>query len=314
MIWYIVKRTAQVIPVLLGITLIAFLLGILCRGDPAEIALNAGGSYSPSAEEILAVRKQMGLDRPYHEQYLRWLGGVLRGNLGISFRTKAPVAEEIALRLPVTLALSLSSLLLTVVAGICWGVSMAGRQDGFGDRIGQWLSILFLSVPGFWVAIMLISFFSETLRLLPSGGQGGLKHLIMPTLVLSLGTIGTTMRLTRACMIRELSLQYVLTAKSKGLADRIVLIRHALRNSLIPIVTLLGNYFGSILGGAVIVESIFAVNGIGKFALDSIAVRDYPALQGYVLLTGTTFVAVSLGIDLLYYGLNPKIRFEGRTE
>jgi peptide/nickel transport system permease protein len=312
--WYIVKRAIQVIPVLLGITLISFLLGILCRGDPAEIALNAGGSYSPSPEEILMVRKQMGLDRPYHEQYLRWLGGVFRGDLGISFRTRVPVAEEIALRLPVTLKLSLSSLLLTVTVGIWWGVSMANRQDSFWDRIGQWVSILFLSVPGFWFAIMLISFFSEILRLLPSGGQGELKHLIMPTLVLSLGTIGTTMRLTRACMIRELSLQYVLTAQSKGLRDRIVLIRHALRNSLIPLVTLLGNYFGSILGGAVIVESIFAINGIGKFALDSIAVRDYPALQGYVLLTGTTFVAVSLGIDMIYYCLNPKIRFKGRGE
>ena len=314
MLGYIIKRTAQVIPVLLGITLIAFLLSILCRGDPAEIALNAGGAYSPSREEILVVRKQMGLDRPYHEQYLRWLGGVLRGNLGISFRTKIPVAEEIALRLPVTLKLSLSSLLLTFILGIWWGTSMADRPDTLRDRIGQWLSILFLSVPGFWFAILLISFFSEILHLLPSGGQGGLKHLIMPVLVLSLGTIGTTMRLTRACMIRELSLQYVLTARSKGLADRIVLIRHALRNSLIPIVTFLGNYFGSILGGAVIVESIFAINGIGKFALDSIAVRDYPALQGYVLLTGTTFVAVSLGVDLIYYCLNPKIRFEKRAE
>lgn len=179
------------------------------------------------------------------------------------------------------------------------------------DRLSQWGSILLLSVPSFWAAILLVGIFAEQLHWLPTSGQETWLHLVLPAIVLSFSTVGTTIRLTRSTVIRELSSQYITAARGKGISQRLILGRHALSNAIPPVLTLLGNYLGSILGGSVVVESVFAINGIGKFALDSIAVRDYPALQGYVMITGFTFVAIHLLTDLLSIWFNPQIRLGG---
>lgn len=308
---YLGKRLLAAVPVLFGITLLVFLLGILSPGNPAEIALSSGGEYALTDEQLASVEKDMGLDKSYPAQYLNWMKGVLCGDWGTSFRTKKPVREELFSRFGITLKLALCSILLTFIAGISLGILGAARKGKFSDKIGQGFSVLFLSVPSFWIAILLIYVFAERLHLLPTSGQETWKHMVLPVIVLALNTIGTTIRLMRSSMLKELGKQYVIAAKGKGISERLVLIKHAMVNSLAPVITLLGNYLGGILGGAAIVETVFAINGIGKFALDSIAVRDYPALQGYVLITGTVFVIIHILIDLICYFLNPQIRLGG---
>ena len=292
MLRYIVRRLFSAVPVLFGITLLAFLLGILSPGNPAEILLSSGGESAYTAEQLAEVERQLGLDRPYPQQYVRWIGGVLQGDWGDSFRTKEPVREELFSRFGVTIKLAAGALLLTVMVGIPFGVLSAAREGGLMDRLSQWGSILLLSVPSFWAAILSVG-------------------IVLPAIVLSFSTVGTTIRLTRSTVIRELSSQYITAARGKGISQRLILGRHALSNAIPPVLTLLGNYLGGILGGSVVVESVFAINGIGKFALDSIAVRDYPALQGYVMITGFTFVAIHLLTDLLSIWFNPQIRLGG---
>lgn len=311
LIKYLGKRLFSAIPVLFGITLLAFFLGILSKGNPAEIALGSGGEYAMSEEQLASVEKEMGLDKSYPAQYVTWIKGVLHGDWGTSFRTKKPVREELFGRFGITVKLSFCAIVLTITSGITLGILGAARKGHFSDKAGQGISVLFLSVPSFWTAILLIYLFAERLHLLPTSGQGTWKHLVLPVIVLALNTTGTTIRLMRSSMLRELGKQYIIAAKGKGIPERIVLLKHAMINSLAPVVTLLGNYLGEILGGAAIVESVFAINGIGKFALESIAVRDYPALQGYVLITGTTFVIIHILIDLICYFLNPQIRLGG---
>ena len=311
MLRYIVRRLFSAVPVLFGITLLAFLLGILSPGNPAEILLSSGGESAYTAEQLAEVERQLGLDRPYPQQYVRWIGGVLQGDWGDSFRTKEPVREELFSRFGVTIKLAAGALLLTVMVGIPFGVLSAAREGGLMDRLSQWGSILLLSVPSFWAAILLVGIFAEQLHWLPTSGQETWLHLVLPAIVLSFSTVGTTIRLTRSTVIRELSSQYITAARGKGISQRLILGRHALSIAIPPVLTLLGNYLGGILGGSVVVESVFAINGIGKFALDSIAVRDYPALQGYVMITGFTFVAIHLLTDLLSIWFNPQIRLGG---
>lgn len=299
------------IPVLFGITLLAFLLGILSPGNPAELALSSGGQFAATEEQISVIEKEMGLDKSYPIQYLNWMKGVLHGDWGTSFRTKKPVREELFSRFKITITISFWSIVLTVVVGISLGILGAARKGHFSDKVGQGLSVLFLSIPSFWAAILLIFIFSEKLHLLPTSGQSTWKHLILPVVVLSLNTIGTTIRLMRASVLKELGKQYITAARGKGISEHLVFLRHAVSNSLAPVIALLGNYLGSILGGAAVVENVFAINGIGKFALDSITMRDYPALQGYVLITGTVFVAIHMLVDIICYFLNPQIRLGG---
>ncbi|QNM05808.1 ABC transporter permease [Qiania dongpingensis] len=311
---YLGRRLLLTIPVLFGITLLAFLLGVLSPGNPAEIALSGGGEYAVTEKQISSIEEEMGLDKSYPAQYLSWIRGVLKGDWGTSFRTKKPVRDELFSRFGITLKLAVCAIFLTVAVGISLGILGAARRGRFIDKAGQGLSVLFLSIPSFWAAILLIHIFSERLHLLPTSGQDSWRHMVLPVIALSLNTTGTTIRLMRSSMLGELGKQYITAARGKGISERIVFLKHALINSLAPVVTLLGNYLGGILGGVVVVESVFAINGIGKFALDSIAVRDYPALQGYVLITGTAFVIIHMLVDLICYFLNPQIRLgEGET-
>ena len=300
------------IPVLLGISLAAFLLGRIAPGDPVDDALFRIGIEFPTEEDRADMRAELGLDRPLPVQYLDWLGDALRGDLGRSYIGNKDIAQELMTRLPITLKVSLAAMLAAVVFGVGGGVLMAACHGTWLDTVLKGLSTLLLSVPGFWLALFLITVFAEWLHLLPTSGlDRGLASLVLPAVALSAANVGSTSRFTRGNILAQLGEQYIVVANAKGLSQRAVMVGHAFRNSLVPIITLIGNYFGGILGGSTIIENIFAIPGLGSYVLSAIQNRDYPVIQGYVLITGTTFVLVTLAIDLLYIAVNPKIRLQG---
>lgn len=300
------------VPVLLGITLAAFLLGRITPGDPVDDALFRIGVEFPTDEDRAEMASQLGLDRPLMAQYMNWLNKVLHGDLGKSIITGADIGKELLRRLPITLKLSVSALIMAVVFGVGGGILMAICQGKPLDSVLKTISTLLLSIPSFWLALFLVTLFAEKLHWLPTSGlDRGIASLILPAISLAAVNIGATSRFTRGNILSELGEQYIVVANAKGLSQRAVTIGHAFRNSLIPIITLIGNYFGGILGGSTIIESIFAIPGIGSYVLSAIQNRDYPVIQGYVLITGTTFVLITLAIDLLYIAVNPKIRIQG---
>ncbi len=310
---YISQRIASLIPVLIGITLLAFTLGVISPGDPAEIALNQGGLSEPTQEQIAEMREKMGLNDPLPFQYARWVKNALQGDLGISYSTKEPVIEELSRRLPITLQLAGYAIFLACSGGILLGILAAMYKDRALDHFLMSLTNVMLSFPGFWLALLLILFFAEILGWLPTSGVGGMKHMLMPAAVLANATIATVARLTRSALIAEFGKQYFLAANARGISKYQLVVRNALPNAILPVITLLGNYLGGILGGSVVVETIFALPGVGSYAIDAIFARDYSALQGYVLLTGFLFVTITLLVDLVSVVLNPKIRLgEGR--
>jgi peptide/nickel transport system permease protein len=309
---YIGKRLLALIPVLLGITLAAFLLGRIAPGDPVDDALFQIGVEFPTEEDRADMRAQLGLDQPLAVQYFNWLGSVLRGDLGRSYINNKDIAKELARRFPITLKVSLSALLTAVIFGVGSGVLMAACRGTWLDRFLRMISTLLLSVPGFWLALFLITLFAEQLHWLPTSGlDRGVLSLVLPSFALAAANIGSTSRVTRGNILAQLGEQYIVVANAKGLSQKAVVLGHAFRNSLVPIITLIGNYFGGILGGSTIIESIFALPGLGSYVLSSIQNRDYPVIQGYVLITGTTFVLITLLIDLLYIAADPKIRIQG---
>ena len=300
------------VPVLLGITLAAFLLGRITPGDPVDDALFRIGVEFPTDEDRAEMASQLGLDKPLMVQYMNWLNKVLHGDLGKSIITGADIGKELLRRLPITLKLSVSALIMAVVFGVGGGILMAICQGKPLDSVLKTISTLLLSIPSFWLALFLVTLFAEKLHWLPTSGlDRGIASLILPAISLAAVNIGATSRFTRGNILSELGEQYIIVANAKGLSQRAVTIGHAFRNSLIPIITLIGNYFGGILGGSTIIESIFAIPGIGSYVLSAIQNRDYPVIQGYVLITGTTFVLITLAIDLLYIAVNPKIRIQG---
>jgi len=312
-IWfYIVKKLAMVFPVWLGISAAAFLLGVVSPSDPAVLLLSMDGISTPDAQEIAAKRHELGLDRSYILQYLTWLGQVLQGNLGISYITRQPVLDELLLRLPVTVMLAGSSLLLVMLAGIPLGVLMAWKKNTGGDFLLRAAALAGTSLPSFWLSVVLIWIFAENLQLLPSSGYGTIPHIILPAITLAAGATGALMRLQRATLLEVLEQNYIFAAKAKGLPPSRIIWRHGLPNALIPVVTLLGNYFGSVLGGSAVIEAIYSLPGLGSYVLEAIRGRDYPVIQGYVLFTGCIFVAFNLLVDLAYLRLNPRIRLGGK--
>ncbi|HBW35194.1 ABC transporter permease [Desulfosporosinus sp. BICA1-9] len=310
---YILQKIASLVPVLLGISLIAFTLGVISPGDPAEIALSQGGMSEARPEQIAALREEMGLNDPLPVQYIRWVKNALHGDLGYSYATSEPVSEELARRLPVTLKLAGYAMLLTCAGGILIGTLSAAYKDSLLDHGIQGLTNIMLSIPGFWLAILMVLLFAEVLGWLPTSGTGGAKYMLMPAIVLSCATTATAARLMRSALLGELGKQYFLAANAKGISKYRLIVRNALPNAIVPVITLLGNYFGGILGGSVVVETIFALPGVGSYAIEAIYMRNYPALQGYVLLTGFLFVAVTLAVDLISLVLNPKIRLGGSS-
>ena len=302
----------MLLPVLIGISLADFLRGRIAPGDPVDDALFRIGSEFPTEADRAAMRAELGLDRPLPEQYLRWLGDALRGDLGESYTDGRDIARELMRRLPITLKVSLAAMVSAILFGVGGGVLMAACRGTWVDAVLKALSTLLLSVPGFWLALFLITVFAEWLHLLPTSGlDRGIFSLILPAVALSAANVGSTSRFTRGNILAQMGEQYIVVANAKGISQKAVMLGHAFRNSLVPIVTLIGNYFGGILGGSTIIENIFAIPGLGTYVLSAINNRDYPVIQGYVLLTGATFVLITLAIDLLYILVNPKIRVQG---
>ena len=310
---YVLRRILQTVPVLLGVSLLAFAVMHVVPGDP--VRLIAG----PDAPEsvVLRIRTELGLDRPLYEQYASFLGRALRGDLGRSLRSRAPVVDEIVARFPATLELTTASMLIAVVAGVPLGLIAAVRRSTWVDYLAMLTSLSTLSMPVFWLAIVAIWLFSLQLGWLPVSGRAGppwqwdgFRHLVLPAVTLATTSLAITSRLTRSGMLEVLGREYVTTAWAKGLPPLGVVGKHALKNALIPVVTVVGLQYGFLLGGAVVTETIFAWPGVGRLAMTAILQRDYPVVQGCVLLVAVLFVLVNLLVDLLYGWLDPRIRFE----
>lgn len=308
MIRYCYKRILLALPVMLGISLLAFALGLLSPGDPAEFALNQNGMDAPTEAQIAAMREELGLNRPVYLQYLSWLMQVLQGDFGSSYITGRDILQELLLRLPVTIELAVMALTIAAVLGIGAGTLCAVYKDSWLDNTLQFLTNILLAVPGFWLALLMILLFSETLRLLPTSGSESLRYFILPALAVSFSTMATVCRYMRSSLLTEFAAQYFLVAHMRGISQLKLLFCYAFPNAILPVAALLGNYLAGVLGGSVIAESIFALPGISSMALEAIRFRDYPVLQAYVLFTGWLLVVITLGVDLLMFYLNPKLR------
>lgn len=306
MLRYLLRRLVLTLPVLLGVATLVFSLIHLIPGDPAQAMLGDGAS----PEDIAQLRQQLGLDRPLLVQYAAFLQGLLRGDLGVSLRNDQPVAGQILERMPATAELALAAMAVAVLIALPLGIIAAVRRGTFVDIGAMTLSLVGISVPNFWLGPLLAIVFAVELGWLPVGGRGTPAHLVLPAFTLGAGLAAILARMTRASLLEELREPYVLAARAKGVSRTRAVLHHALRNSLIPIVTILGLQFGVVLTGAVITETIFAWPGIGRLLIQSISFRDYPTVQGCVLLIAVTYVGVNLITDLTYGLLDPRIRVD----
>jgi peptide/nickel transport system permease protein len=304
----IARRVLYLLPIWIGISLLAYMTIDLAPGDPAQVILLRQTGEIPSPEVVQRLRGELGLDDPLPVRYGRWMAGVARGDLGTSFRTGQPVLHDLATRFPATLELAVAGLLIGLAVALPLGVLAAMRPGSILDGGSRLLAILGASLPNFWLGYVLILLLAVELQLFPVAGRGGLTHVALPALTLGVGGAAALLRLTRASLLDEMALDYVRTARAKGLSEWTVVLRHALRNALNPMVTLTGIRFGGLLAGAVIVETVFAWPGIGKYMVDAIFDRDYPAIQGFVLFTGTVFLLLNLLVDLIYAWLDPRVR------
>lgn len=313
MLRYLARRLAYLVPVWLGISILAFALALLAPGDPVRQVLQAGGIDAPSAEQVTLMRRELGLDEPGPVRYVRWLANAVRGDLGRSIRTGEPVLQSLTDRFPLTAALALVAITLGLLIALPIGVISALFRNSLVDHVARLGALVGASVPSFWLAYLLILFFAVQLRLLPVAGASEPRHIVLPALTLAIGAAASLTRLTRSAVLEELMQDYVRTARSKGLRERSVVVGHALRNALIAIVTITGIRLAALLGGAVIVETIFAWPGIGKYVVDSIFIRDYPTIQGFVLFTGTIVLLVNLAVDVSYVWLDPRVRLGAKS-
>lgn len=322
---YILNRLALIVPIILGVTLIIFLILAFIPGDPAQLMLGEAAS----AEAVAALRTELGLDKPLLVRYGIFLKQLLQGDLGTSYLQRAPVLKLIVDRLPATLELTLFAMFVGSVIGVVAGIISATKQHSLLDYTAMFISILGVSMPVFWLGIMLILFFSVNLGWLPVSGRGpgviaalpailngdfdpliqGLRHILLPSITLGTGLAALIARMTRSSMLEIIRQDYVKTAKAKGLPGKLVIWKHALKNALIPVITALGLQFGQLLGGAVLTESIFAWPGLGRLAVDAINARDFPVIQGVVLVITLGVVLVNLIVDLIYTFIDPRIRY-----
>ncbi len=313
---YLTRRLLLLVPVLAGVSIIVFLVLHLSPGDPAEIML---GSQA-TKEDLARLRAELGLTEPLHVQYVHWMSHVVRGDLGRSLWMKRPVLTEVLERFRATLVLTGTALVLSTVGGLALGIASATRPNSALDRLSAVASLFGASMPVFWLGIVLMVVFSLWLGWLPASGMfapygGGdardlLSHLILPALTLAAASVTIVARLTRSTMLEVLGQDYVRTARAKGLAERGVVIRHALKNAMIPILTVVGVQAGYLLGGAVLTETVFAWPGVGTLMVQGILARDFPLVQGCVLVIALSFVLINLCVDLLYGFLDPRIRYE----
>ena len=309
---YIVRRLLGGVPVLLGISLLAFLLAQLSPGDPAEIMLEGAGVGIPSAEEVASLHAYLGLDAPPYVQYGIWLWRILQGDGGMSFHLGMPVFDALLARLPVTAALAAAALGWAVAGGIGLGLLMARMRGTVVEVLVRGVTQVMLAAPSFLMAVLLILVFGVWLHILPTNGVDTAQGYILPSLALALVTLAMAAQLLDSQLRDALASFYAQTARLRGLSEARVLLTYALPNALVPVAAMLGNFFAAVLGGAIIVETVFALPGIGSLALEAIHYRDYPLLQGYVLLLGGIYVLVTIAVDLVLARMDPRIVLGGR--
>jgi peptide/nickel transport system permease protein len=303
----------MVIPILLGAATIVFALMFIVPGDPARLLMGQHGD-----ERTLAtIRQELGLDKPVYVQYARFIGRLAKGDFGMSYRQKRPVAEIIRERFPATAKLAVASIILAVTIGITAGILAAVFRNTILDWLVMIISLSGISMPVFWLGMMLILLFASGLGWLPVGGygrSGDLRHIILPAVSLAAISVGYIARMMRSSMLEVIGKDYIRTARAKGLSKRVVVLRHALRNAFIPVITIIGINFASLLGGAVATETVFAWPGLGRATVDAIRVRDLPVVEGCVMFLALIFVIANLLVDLSYAWLDPRIRLDGSTE
>jgi ABC-type dipeptide/oligopeptide/nickel transport system permease component len=313
LIRYIQLRLLAAIPVLIGVSIVSFSILHLIPGDPARILINNMGSGAAGDSSEAAynnLRQELGLDDPLAVQYLHYAGDAVRGDLGYSYVTNQPVADTILEVLPSTLELTVVGLGIAILLGVVLGIIAALHRNSWIDSLTMFFSLIGLSMPGFWLGFLLIDTFSFRIELFPASGTGGWRTLVLPAVSLGLSASGVVARLVRATMLEVLRQEYIVTARSKGLRERSVVIWHALRNAVIPVITVIGLQFGALLSGAVIIETVFARKGIGRLAVESILNRDYPMVQGTVLVAAFGYLVINLIVDLSYAWLDPRIKYD----
>jgi glutathione transport system permease protein len=303
---FVAKRLLEIIPILFLVTILIFLFVHLIPGDPARLVAGTDATI----EDVEVVRKELGLDKPLHIQYLTYIGNLLKGDFGTSLKTKRPVIEEIGSRFMPTFWLTLWSMVWAVIIGLLIGVISATKRNKWQDYLGMFGAVSGLSLPSFWLGLMLIQLFAVTLGWLPTGGLDSWKSYILPAFTLGTGVAAVIARFTRSSLMDVLKEDYIRTGRSKGLTERDIVWGHGLRNAMIPVVTMTGLQFGFLLGGSVVIETVFSWPGLGKLLIDSVSYRDYPIIQTEMLLFALEFILINLVVDLLYGILNPQIRYE----
>jgi peptide/nickel transport system permease protein len=306
MLLYILRRILMLVPVLFGVTLVSFLLLHMVPGDPAEIL----AGQEATKEAVDRIRAEYGLDQPLAVQFVRFVWNAVRGDLGISIQSRHPVGELLFQRLRFTLQLSLASILVASAMGLVAGIISSTRQYSIFDNASMLGALFGISMPIFWLGLLLILIFAVRLHWLPSGGTGTLRHFILPAIALGSASAAVIARMTRASMLEVTRQDYIRTAQATGYPETVVIFRHALKNAMIPVVTVFGLEFGYMLGGAVLTETVFSLPGIGRLLVEGIFARDYPVVQGAMILVATTFVLVNLLTDVAYAFFDPRIRYE----
>ena len=302
---YLVTRLLSVIPVLLGVSVVVFSMLHVVPGDPVKMMLS---EFQTSPEQIARLRAQLHLDESLPQQFGRFLWNAVRGDFGYSIRTKRPVHAEILENLPSTIILALAGMVVAVSLGVTLGIIAAVRQRSWFDSGSMLVALLGVSMPSFWLGLLCVFVFSLKLGWLPATGGGDLWHLMMPALTLGMGASAIIARLSRSCMLEVLRQEYITTARAKGLRESLVILRHGLKNALIPVVTIVGLQLGQLLGGTVIIETVFARPGVGRLIVNGILEKDFPLVQGVVLVGATGYVLINLLVDLTYGFLDPRIR------
>lgn len=309
MLKFIGKRLLMLIPVLIGVSLIVFTLMQLSPGDPAMIILGA----QAAPEDIAILRESMGLNDPLIVQFIRFLLGMFTLDFGTSYKDGMPVLTKLLEALPYTAELTFCAVLLALIIGIPAGIISATKQYSIFDRIASVLALIGFSTPNFWLSIMLILVFSVNLKWLPVSGTGSILHLVLPSIALGVQSAAVFTRMTRSSMLEVLNMDYIRTARAKGLSERVVILKHALKNALIPVITVVGLQIGLLFGGAILTETVFAWPGVGRLMIDSIRAKDTPVVQGGVIFTASIFVFINLLVDILYAYVDPRVKAQYKS-